>query len=302
MATADYGRGYGRDFEQTEAATIPRDLERLDQMDDYEVEEGDPDPRGYDVYGRNDEQIGTIDGLLASSSTMKAHFAIVDTGGWFSGKKYAIPVEDIRLRDGKAYTSYTRDRFEGAPEWNDNERDFQRHYSYWHGMASGAAADMTSAAGTVDTAATDQQVRVPVVEETADVRRQVDQTGAVTLRKRAETTTEHISTPVSRTRVSVDRRDVSAEEAQNLADADTTMLREGETLRVPVVEESVEVVKEPRVTQEVVVSAERETERLEQDVELRREVVDIDREGDLEEEEADDLLNRPRSSHGNPRV
>ncbi len=293
MGTSNYDRGYGRDKERSGSMSVPSDLRRLEDMDDYEVEEGDIDPRGFDLHGRDGDQIGTVDSLLASESTMKAHFAIVNSGGMFTGKKYVIPVDQLQLRDGKAYTQYSGNLFENAPEWNEDERDYQRHLTYWRGAtgtATGAAATGTETLGRDET---NREMRVPVVEETAEVRREVEQTGAVTLRKRAETTTEHISAPVSRTKVNVETRDVSAEEARTLTDADATTLREGETLRVPVVEEHVEVVKEPRVTKEVVVSADTVTDRVEEDVTLRREVVDVDREGELEEDEADSIVDRP---------
>lgn len=295
MGTSNYDRGYGREQERSGFMSVPSDLHRLEDMDDYEVEEGDVDPRGFDLYGRGGDQIGTIDSLLASESTMKAHFAIVNSGGMFAGKKYIIPVDQLELRDGKAYTQYSGDLFENAPEWNDDERDYDRHLTYWRGVTGTAAATGSAATGkdTLARGEMNREMRVPVVEETAEVHREVEQTGAVTLRKRAETTTEHISAPVSRTRVNVETRDVSPEEGRTLTDADTTTLREGESLRVPIVEEHVEIAKEPRVTKEVVVSADTVTDRVEEDVTLRREVVDIDREGELEEEEADSIVDRP---------
>ncbi|MDQ3650291.1 MAG: DUF2382 domain-containing protein [Acidobacteriota bacterium] len=76
---------------------LPRDLALLRDLDEYEIADGESDPRGWTLYGRDGDEIGTIEKLLASPSARKAFFAIVDTGGWFSSKQFVLPLDAIRF-------------------------------------------------------------------------------------------------------------------------------------------------------------------------------------------------------------
>jgi len=134
-----------------------------------------------------------------------------------------------------------------------------------------------------DTTAADE-IRVPVTAETAQVRKGQRQVGEVTVRKSVDVETEHISEPVTRTHVDVERRAVPAGQ-QTASDTRATPLVEGDTIRVPIIEEELVVEKVPRVTGEVVIRKETETRQVEQDVELRRERVDVDEPSDEDEDE-----------------
>lgn len=130
-----------------------------------------------------------------------------------------------------------------------------------------------------------EEIRIPVAEETAEVRKEQRQVGQVTLHKQVEVETRRISEPVTRTRVDVERRVVPADQ-QAAAAANATPLAEGDTIRVPIVEEELVVQKVPRVTGEVVVRKETETRQAEQDVELRHERVEVEEEEEAEVETA----------------
>lgn len=57
------------------------DMERvvpLDQLDDYEVAEGDPDVRGWEVLDANGRRIGEVDNLLVDTAAMKVRYLDVD--------------------------------------------------------------------------------------------------------------------------------------------------------------------------------------------------------------------------------
>jgi uncharacterized protein (TIGR02271 family) len=145
----------------------------------------------------------------------------------------------------------------------------------------GRATDRTVRADT-------DEVRVPISEEVAQVRKEQRQTGEVALRKETEVETQHISTPVTETRVVAERRPVPPGQQYNV-DPDATTLREGETMRVPVVEEQVRVEKVPRVTEEVVLHKQQQTRQVEQDIPVRRERVRVEEEGDVDVENADTI-------------
>jgi len=49
------------------------------------------DIRGANVYGRNDEKLGDIDDVIFDHSTGIVRYLVVETGGWFSHKKFLVP-------------------------------------------------------------------------------------------------------------------------------------------------------------------------------------------------------------------
>jgi len=151
-------------------------------------------------------------------------------------------------------------------------------------VAASTAATRPAATDT-RSMATSGEVRVPVTAETAQVRKEEREVGQVGIRKEVDVETQHISEPVIQTRVVAERRAVPAGE-QYTADPNATTLREGETLRVPVVKEELKVEKVPRVVEEVVLRTEKGTTQVEQDVQLRHERVEVDEEGEATVENA----------------
>ncbi|HEY1264263.1 MAG TPA: PRC-barrel domain-containing protein [Terriglobales bacterium] len=60
-----------------------------------DVEEAADDIRGSKVYGLNDEKLGDIDDVIFDCATGAIVFAVVDTGGWLSSKKFIVPPDEI---------------------------------------------------------------------------------------------------------------------------------------------------------------------------------------------------------------
>jgi uncharacterized protein (TIGR02271 family) len=261
---------------------IPTDLARLEDLENYQIASNDLDPRGWTVKGPDGDDIGKIKSLVASPTTELAYFAIVDTGGWFSNKEYAIPLERVQFdrSDQEAYAPYTKEQFRGAPEWRAGSRDYAGYYGYWSRFHTAEPGYNQTPGDTTEHEVRGGAYRVPVTDETAQVRKERQEVGYVTLRKRSEIETKHISEPVMRTRVEVETREVPP--GESYAEAGATTLREGETLRVPIVEEELTVEKTPRVTKEVVLHTTAETEQVERDIQLRHEEVDVEQEGDVD--------------------
>jgi uncharacterized protein (TIGR02271 family) len=275
---------------------LPRDLVFLSEMDDYEVARHEIDPTGWDLFGASGDKIGSIKDLIVARDQERAYLALVDTGGWFQNRLYAIPLDCIEFNadDEAAYCRMSKDDFERAPELHRDHPDFRGQYDYWLQCGGGAIAggglqgsrggteyrDRTTQLGT-DTRAESRrgEVRVPLTEERAEVHRETRETGHVGIRKETDVETKHISEPVRRTRAVAEVRDVDDHAAYDHPGA--TTLREGETLRVPIVEEDVHVEKVPRVNKEVVLRTETDVEQVERDVELRKERVEFEEEGDV---------------------
>jgi uncharacterized protein (TIGR02271 family) len=123
-------------------------------------------------------------------------------------------------------------------------------------------------------AITDDERTLQLREEELRVRKQPVEAGEVSLRKDVVTEERSVDVPVSREEVFVERRPADRPSDRPIG--------EGETIEVPVREERVEATKEPRVYEEVGIGKRRvtETERVSDTV--RREVADIDTEGDVE--------------------
>ena len=113
---------------------------------------------------------------------------------------------------------------------------------------------------------------VPVVEETAVVRKQRVVTETVRLRKRVREEEEVLDVPVQTEAIEVERVPVG-----RWLDAPAEVRREGDTTVYPVVEEVVVVEKRLRLVEEVRVTRRQEARRVQERVGLRREEVAVER-------------------------
>jgi uncharacterized protein (TIGR02271 family) len=131
---------------QPAQAAIPTDLRRLRDLEGFEIVEGDIDPRGWELIGRDGEKIGKIDGLLVSPSARKAYFALVNTGGWLQNKLFAIPLSAISFDPYQktAQAPYLKKQFHNAPEYRESDRNFQRYDDFWTGIGG---RELAGAAG-----------------------------------------------------------------------------------------------------------------------------------------------------------
>lgn len=57
----------------------------------FDAEATADDIRGSNVYGRDDEKLGKIDDVIFDHASGAIRFVVIDTGGWFSHKKFLIP-------------------------------------------------------------------------------------------------------------------------------------------------------------------------------------------------------------------
>jgi hypothetical protein len=117
------------------------DLERMSNLHDWNVAEGEPDIRGWNVTDRNDNKVGSIDDLLVDTKTGRAIYALIGYGGalGIGEKKTLVPFDRLRLdRDHKNMMFRgIADDFRDAPEYRDDVRDYDQFHNYWQGEKVG---------------------------------------------------------------------------------------------------------------------------------------------------------------------
>jgi uncharacterized protein (TIGR02271 family) len=202
---------------------------------------------GAEVFGADGEKVGTVAAVYPGY--------IVVEKGFFFPTDYYIPMSAIASSDNdQVYLNLAKDAALQSG-WDAQPTDLE------------TASYDTS----VTTGVTDEEIRVPVMEEelTATVRAQ--EAGAVRIEKDVVTEQRTLDVPVTEERVRVERRVVDRPVGAAEADA-----FEETVIEVPLRSETVDVQKQARVAEEVVVSKEavERTERVSDTV--RKEEVFVD--------------------------
>jgi hypothetical protein len=109
---------------------------------DYRFTDDVDDIRGATLYGTNEDKLGKIDDVIFEHATGTIRYAVVDTGGWLSSKKFLVSADRIRTdakHDDDFYIDATRQQIESLPkydekatrtdeDWNDYDR---RYHEAW---------------------------------------------------------------------------------------------------------------------------------------------------------------------------
>jgi sporulation protein YlmC with PRC-barrel domain len=83
---------------------------------------GVDDLRGADVYGVDDEKLGTIDDVIFDHSTGEIRYIVLKTGGLLSRRKVMVPADRIEPygeHDNKFYVDLDKERLELLPEFKE---------------------------------------------------------------------------------------------------------------------------------------------------------------------------------------
>ncbi len=98
---------------------------------DHKMEDVD-DLRGAEVYGVNDEKLGTIDDVIFDHSSGDIRYIVLKTGGLLSRKRVMVPanrVEPYGNHDDKFYAELDKERLEMLPEFNEDTMKAQGDWS-----------------------------------------------------------------------------------------------------------------------------------------------------------------------------
>jgi sporulation protein YlmC with PRC-barrel domain len=137
-------------------------------LHDHKMEDVD-DLRGADVYGVNDEKLGTIDDVIFDHSSGDIRYIVLKTGGLLSRKKVMVPanrVEPYGNHDDKFYAELDKERLEMLPEFNDETLKSHSHWSKferehnkrWHD----GAVMYNQSSGRIITPPPEDVVRTPI--------------------------------------------------------------------------------------------------------------------------------------------
>ena len=98
---------------------------------DHKMEDVD-DLRGADVYGVNDEKLGTIDDVIFDHSSGDIRYIVLKTGGLLSRKKVMVPanrIEPYGNHDDKFYAELDKERLDMLPEFREETMKAQGNWS-----------------------------------------------------------------------------------------------------------------------------------------------------------------------------
>ncbi len=110
-------------------------------LDQIQFANREDDIRGATLYDVSDEKLGKIDDVVFDHVSGKIHYAVVDTGGWLSHRKFLVPAErihnDERHADGfqvdmvkkhvERLPTFDKELLKSDADW----RDYEQHYREW---------------------------------------------------------------------------------------------------------------------------------------------------------------------------
>ncbi|MGI8507713.1 MAG: DUF2382 domain-containing protein [Gemmatimonadaceae bacterium] len=293
------------------ARTTPR-VAPLSDLGAFQVADGFPDPRGWDVIASDGMKVGKVHELIVDTGTMRTRYLDIrldtDIAGDGDDRDVLLPSGAARLDDRDDHLvldSMTTAQIAALPVYahGDITREYENSVlsSMPGGMPGSVAAGATRAtapAAPPNTPSADDDyysshhfddsrfsARGGTAEQSADTTRLIRSEEELTIGKRQVRSgeidvhktveTEHVQRPVTLTReeVTIERRPVSAE---RIASGDMGIQETDDEIRIPVIEE--EVVMETRsvVKEEIIIRKHDVTEEKIVEADLRKERIDID--------------------------
>jgi uncharacterized protein (TIGR02271 family) len=224
----------------------------IDEVDDYEVAEGDPDPRGWEVISANGERLGEVTDLLADTDAMKVRYIAMKPrkpeGSGRTRNQVLLPVGFATLRRERNQVMIERiepQTLQTLPEWDGGAVSREQETRIRQ-----ATDPSFSGQGTGDDYYEHQhyrndEFRSVLSEEQLDISKR-QRAGEVGVKKRVEHEKVRERVPVTREEVSVERRPVR--KGEKIGDE----IGEDE-IRIPVMEEEVVAEKRAVPKEEIVV-------------------------------------------------
>ena len=111
---------------------------------DYRFSDDVDDVRGANLYGPDHDKLGKIDDVIFDHASGTVQYAVVDTGGWLSTKKFLVPADrihpDAKNQDDFAINA-TKEQIERLPRydedavrteatWNDYDKRYREAWEH----------------------------------------------------------------------------------------------------------------------------------------------------------------------------
>lgn len=266
---------------------------------------------GATAYDSNGDKVGKVDQLYLDDQTNEPSWVTVNTGLFGTSQSF-VPLEGSSFDGDDLRLGHSKDKIKDAPRIDvdqhlepSQEDELYRYYGigagagYGTGTAGTMTSDQSSDAQTSDVRAvrdtgtglgTDAdrvgdtgvdvtgEASVTASEERLRADTRTEEAGRARLRKYTTTETETVSVPVTKEKLTVERTPVTGDAVTDAPLTDTDEVEEV-TLR----EERPVVGKETVATEQVSIGKEEVTEQEQVSAEVRKEHVEVDVDGDLEE-------------------
>lgn len=269
---------------------------------DYEIAEGQPDIRGWDVKDANGRTIGEVDELIFDVQSLKVRYIVLDLEGNvldLDARDVLVPIGIAELHDkgdDVVLSGVTADQIRSLPEYDkdtisgDAENKIR---SIFAGV--GGAAALTGAALTPGTQGetdddfynhdhfnednlyrnrkgdTENTTTIPVIEEELQVGKREVEKGGIRLRTRVVETPVSESINLREEKIHIER--TAVDRPANASDLQEGEIELTERAEVPVVSKEARVVEEVSLNKDVT-----EREETVSDT-VRKTEVDVDRTG-----------------------
>lgn len=287
----------------------------LSDLDDFQVAEGYPDPRGWDVTLAGGDKVGEVHDLIVDTRVMRTRYLDLrldkDAIGTDKDRDVLVPVGAAQLDENDDHVllgSLTAAQLAGMPMYDHGtiSRQYEDSVLARMPVAGTAGVAATGAAATAgadyydsphfddksffaprDARKTDDKERLTRSEEELEVGKRQIKGGEVDVHKTVET--EHVSKPVTlrHDEVTIERRPINAD----TADMNARKIGDDE-IRIPLTAEEAVVDKRAVVKEEVVIRKHAVSENKTVEADLRKEKIDIDRNTDRNTDRGTDASRR----------
>ncbi|MEH2000838.1 MAG: DUF2382 domain-containing protein [Nostoc sp.] len=269
-------------------------LHKLEHFDpNYRETFGKDDFKALEVYTQGGERVGSVADVLVDDDG-RFRYLIIDTSLDSVSKKILLPIGLSRIDypTRRVYVNgLSRQQIENLPDFKEDaivDNDYEEKVrSVFRSPTSNVTYDRDTYNYQNEPALyglnEQEHQTFKLYEERLIANKYRIKTGEVTVGKHIETEIAHVTVPIQKERVVIER--VVPTEAGKVVDPNELKFQEGEVARIEVYEETPEIHKEAYVREEVRVKKVVERETVEAQDTIRREELDIDTEGNLQVQE-----------------
>ena len=93
---------------------------RLRFLDAGDLDDSNVDFSTLDVHGSDDAELGDLDGFIVDTDSARVVYAVVDSGGWFRSRHFAVPIGQAQVDTGRRRlnVNVTRGAAKEFPDFN----------------------------------------------------------------------------------------------------------------------------------------------------------------------------------------